>query len=182
MRAAPALIAPILAAALLADALLPAALRAQEPAAPDEQRPRFAWVTDSVAAPLNLPPLRAAKRVEGVREIRIWTGFGIVLQHGLVRLVESPEGVRGERVERDPPVDWERFLEALRRHRILDLPDPSTLEGDGIRGTDGFTLVVEVLDGSRYHTYAYWNPWMQPWPEARHAVAIADLVVGIGAP
>lgn len=66
------------------------------PAPPRQEAPGFAWVEDSIAAVLDLPPLRQVSLPEGAREIRVWAGFGIVYPGDLLRVVQTPDTVYGE--------------------------------------------------------------------------------------
>lgn len=59
-------------------------------------RPAFGWVTEQATEAAGLPLLHRAALPPSHREIRAWIGFGLVLPHTLVRIVEGPGGVRGE--------------------------------------------------------------------------------------
>lgn len=79
-------------------------------AAGERPVPRFATATDPVAEVMSLPPLREVALPDDAEELRIWTGFGIVVPHQLLRLTTTEAGVRGEVVNW-----WE-----LRRHPSVD--------------------------------------------------------------
>jgi len=44
---------------------------------------------------------------------------------------------------------------------------------------DGISIEVEVLRGAHYRSYTYSSPDLQPWPEAKFADSIIDLVQGL---
>jgi hypothetical protein len=70
---------------------------------------------------------------------------------------------------------WEGILESLDSLGIAALSD-----GTGI-GLDGWSVVVEIREGSKYHTYSYFMPQTTaPEPEVRSAAAIVELVGRIG--
>jgi hypothetical protein len=70
---------------------------------------------------------------------------------------------------------WAGILASLDSLGIAQLPDGTAL------GLDGWSLVVEVREGSRYHSYSYFTPrTTAPEPEVRSAAAIAELVGRIG--
>ncbi|HSG50079.1 MAG TPA: hypothetical protein VLA43_19800, partial [Longimicrobiales bacterium] len=72
--------------------------------------------------------------------------------------------------------DWDTVLDRLVAAHVFSLPDPRTLTPPGLGVLDGVHLQVETLEGDRYRTYRYAEPWDQPWPEARDAEAIMDVV------
>jgi hypothetical protein len=76
--------------------------------------------------------------------------------------------------------DWSALRERLRELRVFDLPDQRTLESRRIVIADGVSIVVEVLRGAHYRTYRYDSPHLRPWPEAKFADSIIDLVQSLG--
>jgi len=76
--------------------------------------------------------------------------------------------------------DWSALRERLMELRVFDLPDPRTLEPEGFVVLDGISIEVEVLRGAHYRSYTYSSPDLQPWPEAKFADSIIDLVRGLG--
>ena len=58
--------------------------------------PRFGFVTDLIGEAAGLGRLREFTLPEGVREARIWVGFGIFIPHKLLRLVDDGSVVTGE--------------------------------------------------------------------------------------
>lgn len=72
--------------------------------------------------------------------------------------------------------DWAAFRARLRELGAFDLPDPGTLSPEEVMVLDGISIEVEVLHGRSYHTYTYSNPDVQPWPEAKTAAKIIELV------
>ncbi len=70
---------------------------------------------------------------------------------------------------------WAGILASLDSQGVAQLPNGTAM------GLDGWRLVVEVRESSRYHTYSYFMPHSAaPEPEVRSAAAIADLVGRIG--
>jgi hypothetical protein len=69
--------------------------------------------------------------------------------------------------------DWRAVLERAEALGLWTLPDQWSLPYDGMQVTDGWSIVVELRDGSRYRAYHYNNPdARKPSPEAASAVAI----------
>lgn len=85
---------------------------------------------------------------------------------------------RGEFVS---PPDWRAVLRRAEAERLWTLPDESTLPADGISVLDGWTITVELRDGSRYRAYHYSNPDSHRWPEAAQATRLARTLDTIGA-
>jgi hypothetical protein len=77
-------------------------------------------------------------------------------------------------VPADP--DWSAILARIDQLDAWTLANPATLRPQLRGGWHGTTLVVEVRDGERYRSYAYWCPSLFPdVPEARRADALAHL-------
>jgi hypothetical protein len=97
---------PVLATALLAAVLLAGCASAARPAPAYEPRPASAaapvrgyqTVSDEVAVADSLPPLRTVDLPQGVEEIRIWVGFGLLAPYRMLRIVRDADGVGGELV------------------------------------------------------------------------------------
>lgn len=69
--------------------------------------------------------------------------------------------------------DWRAVLSRAEAFGLWTLPDQWSLPYDGMQVTDGWSIVVELRDGSRYRAYHYSNPdARKPSPEAASAVAI----------
>jgi hypothetical protein len=72
--------------------------------------------------------------------------------------------------------DWGAILARIDQLDAWTLANPATLQPPMRGGGHGSTLVVEVRDGERYRSYAYWSPSRFPHvPEARRADALAHL-------
>ena len=95
------------------------------------------------------------------------------------RAAKSSEmGTCRARFQRQPP--WSRVLRQTEALDLWTLPDPSTLPPDNRLSLDGWSMVVELRDGSRYRTYRYHNPWSHPaWPSAAQARKIARALNAI---
>jgi len=69
--------------------------------------------------------------------------------------------------------DWGAVLKRAEAAGLWTLPDESSLPSDGMQILDGWSITVELRDGSRYRAYNYNNPDVRKrWPEAGSAVAI----------
>ena len=75
--------------------------------------------------------------------------------------------------------DWHALYDTIVEMKALELPDPSTLRPPPVLVLDGWSMIVETLEGSKYRAYEYSNPDAQPWPEARLASAIANAARAI---
>jgi len=72
--------------------------------------------------------------------------------------------------------DWGAILARIDQLDAWTLANPATLQPRMRGGMHGTTLIVEVRDGERYRSYAYWCPSLFPHvPEARRAVALRRL-------
>jgi hypothetical protein len=72
--------------------------------------------------------------------------------------------------------EWDAVLARIDQLDAWTLANPATLQPRMRGGMHGTTLVVEVRDGERYRSYAYWCPSLFPRvPEARRADALARL-------
>jgi hypothetical protein len=70
---------------------------------------------------------------------------------------------------------WQGILQSLDSLGIGDLPNGTAM------GLDGWSVVVEVRDGTSYRTYSDWMPEATaPEPKVRSAAAIVELVSRIG--
>jgi hypothetical protein len=75
--------------------------------------------------------------------------------------------------------NWGALMQQLDSLGAWTLPDPATLPSPGRISTHGVTVAVELRDRTTYRGYAYYAPYGQPWPEARRAAAINDLMLGV---
>lgn len=72
---------------------------------------------------------------------------------------------------------WADFLKRLDSLQVATLPDGWDLK----RGFDGTSLVVEVRNGTRYRTYAYWTPMAgDSAPQSRQAAEILRMMHAAG--
>lgn len=79
------------------------------------------------------------------------------------------------RVIFDEASDWDGVLRRAEQSGLVTLPDSSELPPSQSMSLDGWTLTIELLDGSNYRTYHYNNPQHREWPEAEQAVQIARI-------
>jgi hypothetical protein len=152
---------------------------------------------DATLAVLGVPPLRTHAVPDGIREIRLSRGHGMIAGHEypLLRLVEAPDGVRGElirfavrmadgrvasgparwrahTVELRAPVDWTAVLARL---DTLGIDSLTPLRyRDFI--TDAGDLIVEVRRGADYRAYTVNAPGVRADTTAQRANAMAQLV------
>ena len=62
--------------------------------------------------------------------------------------------------------DWGAVLKRAEAAGLWTLPDESSLPSDGMQILDGWSITVELRDGSRYRAYNYNNPDIRKrWPE-----------------
>lgn len=130
-------------------------------------------------------PLRAKPLPQGLVEIRIWIGFGLVPLKGFSLRREGSKWVGHSIADNlssklatvqtvSPKSGWDHFWNQLVTLDLLTLPDSSTLPNHaGVR--DGVCYVVEINQEDRYRTYFYSNPQYQKWPEAEKIRQIAEL-------
>ena len=74
------------------------------------------------------------------------------------------------RVRFETTSPWREALDTFENHNVWDLPD----QADDIIGFDGWSLVVEALEGAKYRTYEYWVPDSSRGAAERDAEAILD--------
>lgn len=154
-------------------------------------------VHDSSLAALGLPALASAALPEGVRELRLSRGHGMIAgaEYPIVRIVEAPGCTRGElirfavrtrsgrvldgphrwRARRVPAagaIDWDRALAALDSLGIDSLVPPVYATGV----VDAGELVVEVRRGAAYRAYAVDAPATRDDAVGRRAAAIAQVL------
>lgn len=206
----------------------------------EREPPEFAFATEPASVLMSLPPLHLVELPNGVEEIRIWIGFGVVMPDVMLRITAADGRANGEVVywwddiehpaqdtisssflsamqrlagtygcnmgntggawleHRDgaeiehrrwvftckldfgnAEPNWDEVKARLTDLRAFDLPDPKTLEPDGIEVLDGISVEVEALKGAHYRKYMYSNPDLRPWPEAKFAQRIIDFVHGL---
>ena len=80
---------------------------------------------------------------------------------------------RGEFVS---PPDWRSVLGRAEAAGLWTLPDESTLPDDGTMVLDGWSITVELHDGSRYRAYHYGNPDAHKSREAVQAAQLAHAL------
>jgi hypothetical protein len=75
---------------------------------------------------------------------------------------------------------WSEVLARTEAAGLWEVPDESTLPGGRRLVIDGWSVTVELRDGTRYRSYAYFNP-DRPGarPEAARAAAVAAAMGGV---
>jgi len=72
---------------------------------------------------------------------------------------------------------WPAILEAIRPDRLWPLRSESQLGDRSCCIEDGEGIVIELIEGDRYHQVEYWNPGeLCPWAECAIANAMLQLV------
>jgi hypothetical protein len=163
--------------------------------------PSFDRVIDPVAARLGLARLRDAPLPDGVREIRLWSGFGLG-GHRLLLVHDGPQGVTGRiafwwrpgqvsgktkwelaaagcSLTRSSPTlescELETQIDWADLLRRIDALDPWGLPAPPPRiGIDGYSLVVETRIGVEYRTYTH-RGGQQDYAEASRGEALLRL-------
>ena len=152
---------------------------------------------DPSAAFLGLPSLADVLLPQGMREIRLSTGHGMILgaEYPLIRIVDGPRGVVGEVIRfrgvveaRDPtrhdprwearivkpvgPVDWAQVLKSLDSLGVETLVPPAYNSSV----SDAGDLTVEVRRGTFYRAYEVNAPHFRGDSVSARAAKIAAFV------
>jgi hypothetical protein len=136
---------------------------------------RVFWWTTAADAAAELAAERDSSLIsnrELYENLRATAGCGPIWKHGDYELCA---------VALTPKESWAGILARLDSLGVGSLPDASTLSPPGPMGLDGWSIVVEVRDGSAYSTYSYWMPAEDaPQPEVRRAAQIVKVLAYIG--
>ena len=139
----------------------------------------------------NLPALRTLNLPYGDLEARLWVGFGVGGEDGIILRRSSKRWsalhIHGM-YNRDPPAKyqeqsklgvpksgWEKMWQRLVDAGILTLPDASEI-GCNTYIVDGVCYVVETNTNKTYRTYMYDNPQYAKCGEAKQMIEISEIL------
>ena len=147
---------------------------------------------------LGLPSLAGVALPTGYRELRLSRGPGMILgeEYPVIRVLESPAGVRGEiircrsfsdtstrtirwtarRVRPARAVDWTRLLAGLDQLNVNGFEAPVYRTAI----TDAGDLVVEIRRGAEYRAYEVNAPQLREDSVSQRAAMIAAVVDSLG--
>jgi hypothetical protein len=137
----------------------------------------------------RIPGLRTVPVADNNFEIRIWVGFGIngedgiILRHSsnqwsavhLHGMAERPPLTRSVNNLDVPKSGWEAAWQRLTQAGILTLPD-GLAAGCKTDLFDGTSYVVEINKDETYRTYLYDNPKYSRCSEAKQMVRIGEII------
>ena len=139
----------------------------------------------------NLPGLRGVNLPHGDLEVRVWIGFGISGEDGIILRHSSnqwsalflhgifdrypPAQYQKQRNLRMPKSGWEKMWQRLVTAGILTLPDASEI-GCNPHVLDGIGYVVEINSNKTYRTYMYANPQYAECSEAKRMIEISNIL------
>lgn len=161
------------------------------PQLPPEARwePIFFKIINERTAESRIPELRTVLIDGNDFEVRVWVGFGINGEDGLILrhssnqwsavhlhgMSERPPVVRSVRNLDAPQSGWEIAWQRLTEAAILTLPD-ALVAGCNTHRFDGVTYVVEISKNKSYRTYMYDNPHRSPCDEAKQMLRIGEII------
>jgi hypothetical protein len=139
----------------------------------------------------NLPSLRTVNLPNGDLETRVWVGFGINGEDGIILRRSSNQWsalyVHGI-FDRYPPAKyqeqknlgvpksgWDKMWQRLDEAGILTLPDASEI-GCNAGIVDGVAYVIETNKNKTYRTYMYDNPQFAKCGEAKRVIEISEIL------
>jgi hypothetical protein len=139
----------------------------------------------------NLPRLRTVNLPNGDLEVRVWIGFGINGEDGIILRRSSnqwsavylhgmfdrylPAKYQEQRNLDVPKSGWDKMWQRLTGAGILTLPDATEI---GCRPyvVDGIGYVVETNTNKTYRTYMYENPQFAKCSEAKQMIEISEIL------
>lgn len=153
--------------------------------------PEHAWekhyfvTIDQAAEMANIAKLVDVPLKKDDAEIRVWRGFGYLLEgvrlrradgvwSGSLIRADDRDGVRDARsTEIGPPRSgWDAFTRTIIDMGIMNLPDAAKA-GCKPKMLDGMSYVVEINTNHTYRTYTYQE---NSCPESGRITEIADLI------
>jgi hypothetical protein len=154
-----------------------------------EWEPIFFKAIDARVGEAGLPSLRAEALPDGESEIRVWVGFGlsgedgIVLRHSggqwsglyLHGMSDGPLPRKYQKALTVPKSGWETAWQRLSDAGILTLPDASAVQCSTYIN-DGVGYVVEINADKIYRTYLYDNPNHAQCDEAKKMMRIGEII------
>jgi hypothetical protein len=137
----------------------------------------------------GLPDLRTVRLSDGDFEIRVWVGFGIHGEDGIILRHSSNQwsGVHLHGMGERPPFvvhlinlqaprsGWHAAWQRLTHAGITTLPDALAINCN-THMFDGKSYVVEINKDSIYRPYLYDNPHRAPCREAKQILILGDII------
>ena len=140
----------------------------------------------------NLPSLRSVNLPNEDLEVRLWVGFGISGEDGIILRRSSnqwsalylhgsfdrypPANYQKQRNLGAPKSGWENLWQRLVGAGILTLPDAPAIGCNPLM-LDGVRYVVEINMNKTYRTYMYANPQYAKCSEAKRMIEISDFLI-----
>lgn len=149
----------------------------------------FFRVINQHALLTGLPDLRTVILPENDFEVRVWAGFGLDGEQGLVLqcregnwsgyyiqgIAANPPYSQIKKELEAPKSGWTRMWERLVEAKILTLPDSDQVNCN-VLAKDGAAYVVEINKNKTYRTYRYSNPTLADCKEAQEMIRIGDIL------
>jgi hypothetical protein len=137
----------------------------------------------------DLPDLRTVILPEEDFEVRVWIGFGLEGEEGIILryegtnwngyhlrgIVDRPPHSHSKDRLKAPKSGWEMAWQKLVEAGILTLPDSDRINCNEM-AKDGVGYVVEINKNKTYRTYRYSNPQIQKCKEAQQIMTIGDII------
>jgi hypothetical protein len=167
---------------------MPALVGAQASDASSDSMPAFWKETREEALALGLPDLTLAESAKAGRELRLWSGFGVTGTR-LTRLHEVSGEWRGDQYypvqstqaprQARLPVDSAGALwRAATAAGLKELPRQPMRPPSSIVIDDGYAVVIEWFDGTRYGVSGSLQPDYFCTPDDRRILAVVRAVLG----
>jgi len=149
------------------------------------------WAVRERANELGAGNLRGNPPVPGLRELRLWYGFGLY-GTGMIRMWESPSGWRvcqylaeGEILRdssaatRQSPIPSEDIAQVWKQavaEGLLELPPAPRRPKGSMQVADGHSWVLEWYDGKRYGAAGADNPETFESPDDQQLEKVVDQI------
>ena len=176
---------------LEADSVLQSQNRETLPRATPEARwePIFFKAINEHTSQARIPELRTVLLTGDDFEVRVWVGFAINGEDGIILrrtsnkwsavhlhgMSERPPFVRSVSNLETPRSGWEAAWQRLTQAGILTLPD-ALVAGCNTYMFDGANYVVEINKDKKYRTYLYDNPTHSKCSEAKQMLKIGEIL------
>ena len=161
------------------------------PRATPESRwePIFFKAINDHTSQAGVPELRTVLLTGEDFEVRVWVGFGVNGEDGIILrrtsnqwsavhlhgMAERPPFVRSVSNLETPRSGWKGAWQRLTEAGILTLPD-ALVAGCNTHIFDGAKYVVELNKDKRYRTYMYDNPTYSRCSEAKQMLKIGEII------
>jgi hypothetical protein len=139
------------------------------------------------AADLHLPSLPGGVQT-GSLEIRLWEGFGVtgVTLYRIRRLGDSWSAIRVYPADRAQPAridtlaassEWAARWAEAQTAGFWNLPPAPVRSPEYVPVDDGWSVVVEVADGARYHISGSDNPQRACTADDKHLLDVVRALI-----